>query len=52
MAGVGVGAGVSKILPAPRVSGYRPSTDDDIGRMVISPSENIERQDEKETDRV
>ena len=31
------------------VAGYRPSTDDDLGRKVIQHSENIERQEEKES---
>ena len=33
----------------PGVAVYHPSTDDDFGRAVIHPYENIERQEEKES---
>ena len=33
----------------PGVAVYQPSTDDDFGRMVIYPYENIERHKEKES---
>ena len=51
MAGVGVGAGVGKILSTPTPARSRrvsPSKDNPFGRMVNHRLENIERQEEKE----
>ena len=46
--GVGVGAGVGKILPTPAGSRKTdPSTNDDLGRTVIHLPENIETQEER-----